>query len=358
MNLVTRTPTTPCHRETLPDPLPSDLGSVLTQWTLGGHLLGIHSPQWALSISSIGHISLLLSLLSPSHSVSCSSVHLSPKSPKLKSILSVDLKFGTRVLSLEANICHRIFRKSLGSFWRGDGECYLATIPHACPHQAGGPAARVATLIDQETASSPHLNASWKASGMSLWPLIAASPNLKTARGPMDFLHPLATACLQQSLRVGGKEASSACSHKKGYHCKLAATWLACKPRTTEKQQRLRHSRLSIHPSTCFSLCRLTLPVNHLLSLRSIGSSKDPQTDTNLCALICILTLTHPSSVYPVLKPCHWCIDSRYTSHPTPLSTGESSLTGSWMPETTGSTKPYYKHYVFSYTAHSTYDKV
>lgn len=163
------------------------------------------------------------------------------------------------------------------------------------------------------------------------------------SKGPHSgcFLHPLATACLQQSLSVGGKEASSACSHRKGYCCKLAAAWLACKPRTTEKQQQLRYSRLSIHPSTCFSLCRLTLLINHSLFLRSIGSSKDPQTDTNLCALICILVLTHPSSVYPVFKPSHWCIDSRYTPHPTPLSTGESFLMGSWMPETASSTKPY-----------------
>lgn len=59
------------------------------------------------------------------------------------------------------------------------------------------PLQAVVSLSDQETASSTHLNASWKASAMSLWPLIAASPNLQTARAPTGFLHPLATPYLQ-----------------------------------------------------------------------------------------------------------------------------------------------------------------
>lgn len=189
---------------------------------------------------------------------------------------------------------------------------------------------------------------------MSLWPLIAASPNLQTARAPTQvvfFTHWPLLVCNSPSALGERRLLLHAVIER-------AITASLLQPRTTEKQQQLRHSRLSIHPSTCFSLCHLALPVNHSLSLRSIGSSKEPQTGTNLCALIGILALTHPSSVYPVLKPFHWCIDSHYTPHTTPLSTGESSLTGSWMPETTGSTKLYYKYYVYSNTVHSTYDKV
>ena len=46
------------------------------------------------------------------------------------------------------------------------------------------PLQAVASLSDRGTASRAHLNASWKASAMSLWPLISASPNLQTARAP------------------------------------------------------------------------------------------------------------------------------------------------------------------------------
>lgn len=104
--------------------------------------LWVHGPLWAVSISNGGHISplpltlpLALPLALPAIFLLCL--------PSSEAFYSVGLKFGTRVLSLEANICHRVFRKSLGSFWLGDGESYPATCtaPKPVPHQAGGPAA-------------------------------------------------------------------------------------------------------------------------------------------------------------------------------------------------------------------------
>lgn len=92
--------------------------------------------------------------------------------PSSEAFDSVGLKLGTRALSLKANICHRIFRKSLGSRWPGDGESY----PAACPSLRLSHARQVALLQavalpdDWELhQSGTQLHASWNSIVTSHW---------------------------------------------------------------------------------------------------------------------------------------------------------------------------------------------
>lgn len=94
--------------------------------------------------------------------------------PSTEAFNSVGLKLGARVLSLKANICHRIFRKSLGSCWPGYGESYPETCPSPClPH------ARQVALLQAVASpddwelhqSGTQLDVSLKSSVTSRWPL-------------------------------------------------------------------------------------------------------------------------------------------------------------------------------------------
>lgn len=87
-----------------------------------------------------------------------------------------------------------------------------------------------------------------------------------------------------------------------------------------------------------------------------MGSYKDPRADTNLCRLICILTLTHPSSVPPVITSSIGAL-AYITTTPPPLSTGESSLTG-FLDARNHRQYQTLLCVMFFYTVHNTYDKV
>lgn len=178
----------------------------------------------------------------------------------------------------------------------------------------------VASLGDQGAASGAHLNASWKASAVRHWPPQQPIQTCRQQGSPLGLFPPPIGHCLSATVpRVKGEEASSTCVIERTTVASLLQPGLLASPGQLRTQQGLRHSVVPIHPSTCFSLCGLILPVNHSLSLRSIGSYRDPHTDTNLCPLIHILTLTHPSSLYPVINLFHWCVDSHYIPYPHPL---------------------------------------
>lgn len=271
--------------------------------------MGGRSPQWAFSISIFGHISLLPFSPPQLH------LRLSPPPtfllslPSLEAFDSVGLKLGTRILSLKANICHRIFRKSLGSCWPGDGESYPATCPSPCL-----PRTRQVALLQAVASPDALGTGSVRHTAPCLLEVInhqslastASSPNLRTAR-----VLPLISSSIHWSPLV--YNSPSRLRQRKLLlpadieRAAITGVWYLVCLQTQSSQEPSSdpgtHSLLSNHPPVCFFLgCSCQ---SLTLSLRNFSSYKDSHTDVNLCLLICILASTHPSSVYPFIHYFH-----------------------------------------------------
>lgn len=133
---------------------------------------------------TLDHISPLP--LSPSSNVSGSPPTFLPCSPISAASYSVDLKVGTRVQSLKANICRRIFRKSLRSFWRMMVKALQKPTPQPClSTPSRWPCCRQwHLLVTRELLQSHASQCLLESFSHESLASTAASSNLQTARVP------------------------------------------------------------------------------------------------------------------------------------------------------------------------------